>query len=42
MATILMLTGVTRPEEVARAEVQPDWVFAGLRELLSAIRTESG
>ena len=41
MASALVLTGVTRAEDLRRADVQPDWAFSDLRELTAALRDES-
>jgi 4-nitrophenyl phosphatase len=39
MATVLLLTGVTSPEEAAASEIKPDWI---LDDLLSLIRAHQG
>jgi len=38
MASALVLTGVTRAEDLGRASVQPDWTFSDLREVTAALR----
>jgi 4-nitrophenyl phosphatase len=35
LKTILVLTGVTRPEELASSDIKPDWVFNNLDELVA-------
>jgi len=37
LATILMLSGVTSPDDLAHSAIQPDYVFAGLNELTDAL-----
>jgi arabinose operon protein AraL len=40
MATALVLTGVARREDLARAPVQPDYVLGSIAELLTAVHAE--
>jgi ribonucleotide monophosphatase NagD (HAD superfamily) len=35
--TALVLTGVTRREDLARSPIRPDWVFEGLPDLGQAL-----
>lgn len=37
VTTVLLLTGVTRQEELERSPLQPDWVFADLVEFSAAL-----
>lgn len=39
LKTILLLSGVTRPEDVPASQWQPDWVFSGIDALLEAWQT---
>jgi 4-nitrophenyl phosphatase len=38
MATVLMLTGVTSPEEAMTSEIKPDWIFDDLPALTQALK----
>jgi ribonucleotide monophosphatase NagD (HAD superfamily) len=40
MATALVLSGVTRRDELARAAVQPDYVLNSVADLLQIVRAE--
>ena len=39
MKTILVFSGVTSPQLLAESDIQPDWAFNGLEDLLNALRT---
>lgn len=41
MLSVLLLTGVSRREDVAHSAVKPDWVVGTFDELLSRVRDES-
>jgi ribonucleotide monophosphatase NagD (HAD superfamily) len=38
VATALLLTGVTRAEDLPGSPIQPDWVFPDLPALSAALR----
>lgn len=40
MPTCLMLTGVSRKEDLETSSIQPDWVFSDLTELTAKLREE--
>jgi ribonucleotide monophosphatase NagD (HAD superfamily) len=42
LATILLLSGVTRREDIARQEIQPDLVLADITELAARLEVEQG
>lgn len=42
LKTILVLSGVTRPEDLAHSDLQPDWVFTGIDALLEAWQKSEG
>jgi ribonucleotide monophosphatase NagD (HAD superfamily) len=39
IATALLLSGVTRREDLSRSAIRPDWVFEGLPDLTRALST---
>jgi ribonucleotide monophosphatase NagD (HAD superfamily) len=38
LRTVLVLSGVTRREQLAQSRVQPDWVFEDIRALTAALQ----